>query len=100
MPDLIERRLGGIVAGDFEDIDAVFINGARQSGKSTFVESFGTRYKKVFYASFDDIALRTAEMSAPGSVFGDIEEGLVILDEIQLVPDSFLALGNKNSLFN
>jgi predicted AAA+ superfamily ATPase len=92
MPEIIERHIAGLVAGDFKDIDAVFINGPRQSGKSTFTEAFGSRYKKVFYAGFDDISLRAAEIAAPGRTFEDIEEGLVILDEIQHVPQSFLAL--------
>jgi predicted AAA+ superfamily ATPase len=48
MPDFIERCIAGPLAGDFEDIDAVFINGPRQSGKSTFAEAFGSRYEKVF----------------------------------------------------
>jgi hypothetical protein len=36
MDDLIERHLAGPLAGDFEDIDAVFLNGPRQSGKRSF----------------------------------------------------------------
>jgi predicted AAA+ superfamily ATPase len=95
MEERIKRHIAGTVAEDFKDIEAVFINGARQTGKSTFVEDFGSAYKKVWYYSFDDINLRAAEMSAPGCTFGDFEEGLVILDEIQLVPGSFLALKAK-----
>ncbi|MDR2134961.1 MAG: ATP-binding protein [Treponema sp.] len=93
--DAIERRIGGPVAKDFRDIEAVFINGPRQAGKSTFVETFGKNYKKTLYASFDDISLRAAEIASPGSTFDGAEEGLVILDEIQHVPESFLALKAK-----
>jgi predicted AAA+ superfamily ATPase len=92
---VIERRIAELVARDLEDIDAVFINGGRQTGKSTFAEAFGGQYKKVVYASFDDVTLRSAEMASPGQTFADIEEGLVILDEIQHVPLSFLALKSK-----
>ncbi|GHV88581.1 hypothetical protein AGMMS50267_09410 [Spirochaetia bacterium] len=92
---VIERRITELVARDFEDIEAVFINGGRQTGKSTFAEAFGGEYKKVIYASFDDVSLRSAEMASPGQTFADIEEGLVILDEIQHVPLSFLALKSK-----
>jgi predicted AAA+ superfamily ATPase len=92
MSDYVERRIAGPLAGDFDDIEAVFINGPRQSGKSTFAEAFGSRYERVFYAGFDDISLRAAEIASPGQVFAGIEEGLVILDEIQHVPQTFLAL--------
>jgi predicted AAA+ superfamily ATPase len=79
MDELIERHLAGPLAEDFEDIDAVFLNGPRQSGKSTFAEAFGRRYEKVFYAGFDDISLRAAEIASPGQSFAGIEEGLVII---------------------
>jgi predicted AAA+ superfamily ATPase len=92
MSEYIERHLAGPLAEDFNDIDAVFINGPRQSGKSAFAEAFGRLYGKVFYAGFDDISLRAAEIASPGQIFAGIEDGLVILDEIQYVPNSFLAL--------
>jgi predicted AAA+ superfamily ATPase len=95
MAEIIERRLAALVAGDLQDIEAVFINGGRQTGKSTFVSSLGGRYKNVVNISFDDISLRAAETMSPGSTFEGIEEGLVILDEIQLVPNSFLALKSR-----
>jgi predicted AAA+ superfamily ATPase len=93
--ELIERRVTQVIAEDLKDIDAVFLNGARQAGKSTFAETFGTHYKNVFYATFDDITLRAAEISAPGQTFAGIEDGLIILDEIQHIPLSFLALKAK-----
>jgi predicted AAA+ superfamily ATPase len=95
MAEVIKRDITEMVLRDFEDIEAVFINGARQSGKSTFVEFFGRSYKKVVYVSFDDITFRAAENASPGSAFDGIDEGLVILDEIQHVPASFLALKTK-----
>jgi len=95
MTEIIDRRLADLVAGDLRDIEAVFINGGRQTGKSTFVTSLGERYKNVVYISFDDISLRAAEAITPGSTFEGIKEGLVILDEIQLVPDTFLALKSR-----
>jgi predicted AAA+ superfamily ATPase len=95
MTDIIERRLETLVAGDLQDIEAVFINGGRQTGKSTFVTKLGERYTNVAYFSFDDISLRAAETMSPGRTFEGIEEGLVILDEIQFVPDTFLALKSR-----
>ena len=95
MTDIIDRRLASIVVEDLQDIEAVFINGGRQTGKSTFVTKLGERYKNVAYISFDDISLRSAETMSPGITFEGIEDGLVVLDEIQLVPDSFLALKSR-----
>jgi predicted AAA+ superfamily ATPase len=91
----IERHISALVAGDLRDIEAVFINGPRQAGKSTFAEAFGRGYRHTFYANYDDINLRAAEIAAPGQTFADIEEGLVVLDEIQYVPETFLALKVK-----
>ncbi|MDR1575055.1 MAG: ATP-binding protein [Treponema sp.] len=98
----VKRRLVRAINRDFEDIEAVFINGARQTGKSTLAESFGKAGfagqpagSKVRYINFDDLSQRSAEIAAPGQAFADIEEGLVILDEIQLVPASFLALKQR-----
>jgi predicted AAA+ superfamily ATPase len=93
--DIIERRAAGVITEDLQDIEAVFINGPRQAGKSTFAENFGKQYDKVFYASFDDISLRAAETASPGQVFADAREGLVILDEIQYIPNTFPALKVK-----
>jgi len=95
MAKIIDRRLAGLVTGDLRDIEAVFINGGRQTGKSTFVTSLGKRYRNVTYVSFDDISRRAAEAMSPGITFEGVEEGLVILDEIQLVPDTFLALKSR-----
>jgi hypothetical protein len=63
---------------------AVFIGGARQTGKSTLAEAFGAQYPRAAYISFDDLSLRSAEFADPGQSFAGIEEGLIILDEIQL----------------
>jgi len=100
---LITRSLTKQVIEDLKDIEAVFINGPRQAGKSTFVETiaenqtiqWAKHFKNVISISFDDITVRSAEIHSPGSSFSDFSDGLVILDEIQLVPDSFLALKAK-----
>ena len=95
MAKFIPRYLTSLVLEDLKDIDAVFINGPRQAGKSTFVEAFADHYKKVTYITFDDISSRAAEITSPGSAFASVTEGLVILDEIQLIPNSFLPLKFK-----
>ena len=49
MTKFIPRHITKLVVEDFKDIDAVFINGPRQVGKSTFVQTFAEHYKKVTY---------------------------------------------------
>ncbi|MDR2437727.1 MAG: hypothetical protein LBD17_06700 [Endomicrobium sp.] len=48
---LVKRNILKQVQNDLKDSDAVFINGARQVGKSTFVESFADYYDSVHYAT-------------------------------------------------
>jgi len=95
MAGLIQRNIAKLVVEDFKDIEAVFINGPRQAGKSTFVEAFAENYKKTTHVTFDDVTVRAAEIISPGTAFNGVTEGLVILDEIQHVPNSFLALKKK-----
>ena len=95
MASIIQRHVTKLVLEDLEDIEVVFINGPRQAGKSTFVETFTGHYKNVNYITYDDLSFRAAEINSPGSTFNSISEGLVILDEIQLVPNSFLALKRR-----
>jgi len=95
MASIIQRHITKLVLEDLDDIEVVFINGPRQAGKSTFVETFTGHYKNVTYITYDDLSYRAAEINSPGSTFSNIAEGLVILDEIQLVPNSFLALKKR-----
>ncbi|MDR3049736.1 MAG: ATP-binding protein [Elusimicrobiota bacterium] len=95
MKNFIERKLVKNVSGGLEDIEAVFINGPRQSGKSAFAENFGNNYQSVYYITYDDVSVRYSEINSPGQTFASIEEGLIILDEIQYVPNSFLSIKNK-----
>ena len=39
MTSIIERHVTKLVLEDLDDIEVVFINGPRQAGKSTFVET-------------------------------------------------------------
>ncbi|MDR2860321.1 MAG: ATP-binding protein [Elusimicrobiota bacterium] len=95
MTKFVERHISKQILKNFEDIESVFINGARQAGKSTFVKDFSKHFNKHFYFSFDDLITRANEINSPGISFRDITEGLIILDEIQLVPDSFMAIKTK-----
>ncbi|MVT39875.1 AAA family ATPase [Chitinophaga oryziterrae] len=73
----------------------VFLNGARQSGKSTLVqnlrEQIGRNNDPAAYVSFDRPTQMAAASSAPESFLSAYKDTLII-DEVQLVPELFRAL--------
>lgn len=73
----------------------VFLNGARQSGKSTLVqdlrEQIGHENNPAAYVSFDRPTQMAAASSAPESFLSSYKNTLII-DEVQLVPELFRAL--------
>lgn len=73
----------------------VYLNGARQTGKSTLVQTIapqiGTSDHEAQYLTFDRPTLMAAASSAPETFLTSY--GLpVIIDEVQLVPELFRAL--------
>jgi predicted AAA+ superfamily ATPase len=73
----------------------VFLNGPRQSGKSTLVQSIadqiGNDGKPATYHTFDRPTEMAAASSAP-EAFLTAYKGKLIIDEVQMVPELFRAL--------
>lgn len=72
----------------------VFLNGARQSGKSTLVQSISKEIghgTPASYISFDRPTQMAAAAAAP-EAFLSAHKNCVILDEVQMVPEIFRAL--------
>jgi predicted AAA+ superfamily ATPase len=73
----------------------VFLNGPRQAGKSTLVQSIieqiGNQKNPVVYHTFDRPTEMAAATSAP-EAFLTAYKGILIIDEVQLVPELFRAL--------
>jgi predicted AAA+ superfamily ATPase len=73
----------------------VFLNGARQSGKSTLVQNLrdtiGGNSSPAAYVSFDRPTQMAAAASAPESFLSSYGDTLII-DEVQMVPELFRAL--------
>lgn len=73
----------------------VFLNGGRQCGKSTLVQSnlkeIGRGGKDATYITFDNVTLMSAAASSP-TVFLAAYNNTLVLDEVQLVPELFRAL--------
>lgn len=85
-----------MVLGAFADTRVVVINGARQTGKSTLAQMLvrGRADAEVRY--LDALAVRSAAASDP-AVFVR-HDGLLVIDEVQRVPDLMLAIKHRVDL--
>ena len=77
------------MADALEDTRVVLVNGARQSGKSTLVRLVAAE-REATYRSLDGGAVRRAAHEDPAG-FIDVA-GPVVIDEVQRVPELFLAI--------
>ncbi len=69
----------------------VYVNGPRQAGKSTLVQSLAAKEWPADYVTFDDATMLGAAEANPES-FLRAYEGKLILDEAQMAPGLFQAL--------
>jgi uncharacterized protein len=74
-----------------EDTPVVLLNGARQTGKSTLAKSLAQNLTNVTYYNLDDITVRAA-IQSDISQFVAHNKGLVIIDEVQKIPELFDAI--------
>lgn len=86
------RHIAPLLADALADTPVVLINGARQSGKSTLVQSqAATEGAPRQYLTMDDTAVLSAARSDPAGFINGLQ-GAVTLDEVQRVPELFLAI--------
>jgi len=85
------RKLSGRVLLSLKRNPVVFLNGPRQSGKTTLVRELARNEYPAEYLSFDNVTHMEAAYASPESFLGR-RSGPVIIDEVQLVPDLFRAL--------
>lgn len=85
------RKLSGRVLFSLENSPVVFLNGPRQSGKTTLARELARSDYPAEYVSFDNVTHMEAAYASPES-FLSRRRGPVIIDEVQLVPDLFRAL--------
>jgi uncharacterized protein len=88
-PD-IRRHAERVVAEALTDTRCVIVNGARQVGKSTLVRAVTKGDSAVLERRLDRTADRAAAMSDPERFVR--HDGLVVVDEIQRVPELILAV--------
>ena len=81
--NLIDRLLDGLA-----DTPAVLVNGARQTGKSTLVQSAELAGQNRQYLTFDDLGMLAAAKRDPNGFIAGLNMP-VTLDEVQHVPEIF-----------
>lgn len=73
------------------DTPVVLLHGARQTGKSTLVQHLTSTDHPAEYLTFDDTAVLAAATDDPAGFLAGLE-GPVALDEVQRVPQLFVAI--------
>lgn len=89
-PEAYARHLAPRLREALADTPAVLIHGPRQCGKTTLVRTIGEA-RGYRYVSFDDAAILAAARSDPAGFVSRLP-AKVILDEVQRVPELFMAL--------
>jgi len=88
---MYSRHLMPALLDALSDSPVVFLNGARQTGKSTLVQELAAGRHPARYVTLDDSgALGAAKNDPKGFLQGF--DGPIILDEAQRAPELFLAL--------
>jgi predicted AAA+ superfamily ATPase len=86
----ISRRAYGAVVAALADTRVVVINGARQTGKSTLARLIATEHPQTVILYLDETATRSAAAADPTAFVR--HDGLLVIDEVQRVPDLMLAI--------
>ena len=85
---MLNRHLTGPLLEALADTPAVLVNGARQTGKSTLVQSAEVAGQERQYLTFDDPGILAAARRDPNGFVAGLS-ARVTLDEIQHVPELF-----------
>lgn len=88
---MYKRHLQPEILDALSDSPVVFLNGARQTGKSTLVQQLAAGPHPARYLTFDDIGVLAAAKNDPQGFLAGLS-GPVILDEVQRAPELFLPL--------
>jgi uncharacterized protein len=85
------RHLTPLLLAALRDTPVVFLQGARQTGKSTLAQSLAELGHEASYLTLDDAGVLAASEHDPAGFVRELEQP-VILDEVQRVPELFLAI--------
>jgi hypothetical protein len=102
--DIIRRHIADRLLDAFRDTPAILVNGARQTGKSTLVQTAELAGPSRQYLTFDDPGILAAAKRDPNGFVAGLKMP-VTLDEVQHVPDilpvikASIVSGNRGSFF-
>jgi len=85
------RNLTRNIVEALGDTPVVLLNGARQTGKSTLVQWICKNQHPAQYVTLDDVSVLSAAQTDPAGFLAGFS-GPLVVDEIQRVPELFLAL--------
>lgn len=91
--DYLPRRASELVIEALQDTRVVVLNGARQTGKSTLAELALAKLEGGRARFLDDPATRSSAQSDPTRFVR--YDGTLLIDEVQRVPDLWLAIKNE-----
>lgn len=94
MGNFFERNISDLATDILESMPALSILGARQVGKSTLSKNL-IRNRPSSYVSMDDVTSRTVAISDPTAISELCQEGTVVIDEFQRVPDLVLSVKSE-----
>ena len=86
-----KRFIVDSILAALSDTPVVFIQGPRQSGKTTLVQNLGDQGFKAPYITLDDGAALTAAQHDPDAFISGLPDS-VIIDEVQRAPELFPAI--------
>jgi uncharacterized protein len=90
---LLPRHARRAITAALADTRVVVLNGARQTGKSTLAKLVMPEYPGSELRYLDEAPLREAAQADPSSFVR--HNGLLVIDEVQRVPDLFLAIKHE-----
>ena len=90
---MIPRHITSSILESLADTPVVFLNGARQTGKSFLVKWLASGAYPARYITLDDIGTLAAAREDPSGFLAGLD-GPVILDEVQRAPELFLGIKN------
>ncbi len=88
---VIARNVTFRIATALADRPVVLLHGARQTGKSTLAQQIAAQRPGSRYVTLDDLTARAAAQNDPSGFLAGMD-GTVVLDEVQRVPELFLAI--------
>ncbi|MSP61811.1 MAG: ATP-binding protein [Myxococcales bacterium] len=88
---MFRRLTAAVLAEALRDSPVVLLNGARQTGKSTLVQTLAIDGHPAAYVTLDDATAFAAAVSDPAGFLAGFD-GPVVIDEVQRAPGLFRAL--------